>query len=45
MDPCDVVEREVDKVIKAFTDAKSDSAEIINEIISVFTVLLNSLGL
>lgn len=44
MDPCEAVEKEVDKVIKSFTEVKSDTVDIINEIISVFTVLLNSLG-
>ena len=44
MDSCEAVEKEIDKVIKKFTDVKSDSVEKINEIISVFSVLLNSLS-
>lgn len=44
MDACESVEKEVEKVIKKFTDVKSDSIETVNEIISVFSVLLSSLG-
>lgn len=44
MDSCEAVEKEIEKVIKKFTEVKSDSGETINEIISVFSVLLNSLG-
>lgn len=44
MDPCEAVEKEVDKVIKTFTEAKIVSADIINEVISVFSVVINSLG-
>lgn len=44
MDACEAVEKEVDKVIKKFTEVKGESVETINEIISVFSVLLNSLG-
>lgn len=44
MDACEAVEKEIEKVIKKFTDVKSDSIETINEIISVFSVLMNSLG-
>ena len=44
MEACDGVEKEIDKVIQKFAEVKSDSAETINEIISVFSVVLNSLG-
>ena len=44
MEACDVVEKEIDKVIQKFSEVKSESAETINEIISVFSVILNSLG-
>lgn len=44
MDACEAVEKEIEKVIKKFTDVKGESVETINEIISVFSVLLNSLG-
>lgn len=44
MDSCESVEKEIDKVIKKFTDVKDNSVETINEIISVISVLLNSLG-
>lgn len=44
MDSCDSVEKEIDKVIKKFTDVKGNSIDTINEIISVISVLLNSLG-
>lgn len=44
MDSCEAVEKEIERVIKKFTDVKGDSVETINEIISVFSVLLNSLG-
>lgn len=44
MDACESVEKEIEKVIKKFIDVKGDSIETINEIISVFSVLSNSLG-
>lgn len=44
MDACDAVENELEKVLKKFIDAKASTAETINEIISVFSVLMNSLG-
>lgn len=45
MDSCEAVEKEIDRVVKKFTDVKGDSIETINEIISVLSVCLNSLGL
>lgn len=44
MDSCNAVEKEIDKVIKKFTDVKGESAETITEIISVFSDLLHELG-
>lgn len=44
MDACDAVEKEIDKVIQKFSDVKGESVETITEIISIFSVILNSLG-
>lgn len=44
MDACDSVEKEIDKVIQKFTQVKGESSETISEIISVFSVVLSSLG-
>lgn len=44
MDACDAVEKEIDKVLQKFTDVKGDSVETITEIVSIFSVVLNSLG-
>lgn len=44
MDACDSVEKEIDKVIQKFTQVRGESTETITEIISVFSVVLSSLG-
>lgn len=44
MEACDAVEKEIEKVIKKFTDVKGESTQTISEITSVLSVLLNSLG-
>jgi hypothetical protein len=44
MEACEAVEKEIEKVIKMFTDVKGESMQTINEICSVLSVLMNSLG-
>lgn len=44
MESCDAVDKELDKVIQKFTDIKGESMETINEAISVFSVLLSTIG-
>lgn len=44
MESCEAVEKEIDKVIQKFTDIKGETIETINEVISVFSVLMSSLG-
>jgi hypothetical protein len=44
MEACEAVEKEIEKVIKKFTDVRGESTQTINEITSVLSVHLNSLG-
>lgn len=43
MDSVESVEKEIDKVLSKFVEAKCNTAASIDDVISIFTVVLNSL--